>query len=94
MLAGPSEVAGMGVAAGQPVVAGGGEGVGDVVGIGGTVADIGATKLGDALGPQARLSAVIAERMNISMDSFVAGFPDDFMVSVSPWQPRKNGTDS
>ena len=83
----------MGVAAGRPVVAGGGAGVGDVVGIGGTVPDIGATGVGAALGPQARLSAVIAERMNISMDGFMAGFPNDFMVSFSTGRPREIGID-
>ena len=51
-----------------------GIGVGKVVAKGGTAVDTGATGVGAALDPQARLSTAIAERIDIRMDSFMAGF--------------------
>ncbi len=75
---------GVGVAADRPEVAGVAEGVGIVMGNEGTVSVAGATRVGAAMDPQARLNAAIAERINIRMDGFVASFMDGFIVSISP----------
>ena len=78
----------------RPEDAGVGEevGVGRVVDNGGRVPDTGATRVGSALYTQARLSAAMAESINIRMDGFMADFMDGFIVSFSPWRPQKFGT--
>ena len=84
----------VGMGAGRLEVAGVGEGVATAVGNGGTVAATGATMVETALGPQARLSAAIAERINVRMNGVRDDLMNDFIVSFSHLRPGKIGTES